>query len=380
MFLRALGNRFFLFHSYRDGLGKVKQRRLHTFVSPEALRAHLEPRAWAALQANLTSRCPELSVDWERLRAQAQSMLQASPATRRPVQKERLQQACRVIARLIDEEPDPGPILEELEKLRDRALERAPRLEDARKLVQSGQLPKAESLLLAIKGSAEALLPVRRTKSDPSESRAQPYLEALDLLAEVYRRSGRLQDALEMLQVRLRHCPTPEARTACAILFLQLGHAEAALAQLQQVPGDAAERWYNEAAVHLSLGQERDALVPILRGLSRDKAVAKEVNRLLDPRKVRGQAPGRGAAYWERFGALWTPSARQFLQRVAAEPMVRWYLRLKDGKKARTLVKEFSLEILLEKVSRACDPPTPPPSPAPASPPASRRSAPRKRR
>lgn len=88
MFLRQMGRRILILHSYRDGLGKVCQRRLGHFLDSTSLEKQLD---------ELPGRCPEFAGEWVRLRQRAQALLDST----RPLQP-RERQARKAIQTLLN--------------------------------------------------------------------------------------------------------------------------------------------------------------------------------------------------------------------------------------------------------------------------------------
>ena len=71
MFLRKMGRRYLLLHNYRDGSGRVCQRRLGHFERATELRRSLTCDDW---RAEFSRKHPDLSVDWERLRERTEEL------------------------------------------------------------------------------------------------------------------------------------------------------------------------------------------------------------------------------------------------------------------------------------------------------------------
>lgn len=76
MFLRVRGRRAYLVHNVRDGRSRVRQRCLFRTDLQDGLAGWLSEQGWAAIRQRLQERCPEIRVDWDRLRRQ---LLEALP-------------------------------------------------------------------------------------------------------------------------------------------------------------------------------------------------------------------------------------------------------------------------------------------------------------
>ncbi len=74
-----MGKKILLLHSYRDGTGKVRQRRLGDFANPREAVRQLRDKKW---RQQLAASYPQLEFEGERLLERARVLLQ-SPAARR---------------------------------------------------------------------------------------------------------------------------------------------------------------------------------------------------------------------------------------------------------------------------------------------------------
>ncbi len=79
MFLRRMGRKILLLESYRDGTGRVGQRRLGDFADVDEALGHLRDPNW---RDEFGQRFSELGLDWERLIQRALE-LKATPVSRR---------------------------------------------------------------------------------------------------------------------------------------------------------------------------------------------------------------------------------------------------------------------------------------------------------
>jgi hypothetical protein len=111
-FLRVRGGSVSIVHGERKGLS-VRHRRLHTFPGGASdLSACLEASRWARLQVEVEQRHPDVLIDWNRLRTDAQKIVDKLEPDRPPLTaNERIravQKACRVLRRRLRELPHDG--------------------------------------------------------------------------------------------------------------------------------------------------------------------------------------------------------------------------------------------------------------------------------
>ena len=318
MFLRKMGRRVLILHSYRDGRGKVCQQRLGHFVDAPGLERHL---------ASLPQRCPDIHLDAIKLRAQAKRLLSdaAQPAAAEE-RAQRIQRATRRLLNYLAEEEDPEVLLEA-----------KPDLE----LLQAhlGEPGKEEQADLR---RTRSQLSPRRRRFDSGESKAQDYLEALEGLA------GRLSfpDHVELLAEAARAHPTADSRLAYGAALQKLGRPDEALKQYGRVPNCYSYRYFNSAAACWQQERPDEALVHLLRGFLLESQVVDALQRL-----QKGKVPLRGGGYWEEFGELWPAEARSFACAVCAEQLVRFRLNKAFERKVlvRQLVPASSRVWLLER-------------------------------
>lgn len=327
MFWRKVGRRYHLIHSYRDGRGKVCQLKVRQFLDAESLERQLA--RWGELERELRALHPR--VDGERLRAQAEQALREAdpPGVDRAA---RARELCRQLRRLVDDDPGLAPLVE-------RALSREQPSEKglsrARELLQDGHCVEAERALVKLRRRWRGLVPAGRRPMLAERERLEPYNRTLSLLAEVYRRRGRFRRAVEVGAERVRLDPSPDALLDWSEALHRGGDPQAALEAVRRVPATDRRRFYHEAAALLELGREREALQPLLRAMARDRKPAQELRRV-------------GSPYWERYGPLWGPSARDFLRRVEKELMVRVRLTWleSDGRRITRLVPRHAQAVL----------------------------------
>ena len=196
MFIRKHGRRYLILHSYRDGRGKVCQRRLGYFLDAAGLQRQL---------AELPVRCPDLADGLDGLRNRGQAILgDGSPCEAAPQRAQRIRRAARLLSTYLAEESEPEVWREcndELAALRSK-------------------LPAAEMDEVE---RARGRLSPRRRRFDPSEVEAQPYREALDKRAAELAQEGRLAESAEVLSERIQRCPTSAARRPMARCCIDWG-------------------------------------------------------------------------------------------------------------------------------------------------------------
>lgn len=198
MFLKRHGRQICLRHSQRDGLGRIRQRRLGHFQDLTSLAVHLNPAAWQAWRVDFERQHPDIAVDWERLRLQAETLVQAEERRLSDAQKDGLtRQALILLLGLLDEERD-----QELLGQVSARLNTPPERPEA---VDERAEESEDDLRRRLTDGQRALPPGRRA-FDPSETTARPYLEALDDLATRLRGQGQLAESAEILKQRLDGC------------------------------------------------------------------------------------------------------------------------------------------------------------------------------
>lgn len=336
MFLRKVGRRYHVIHSYRDGRGKVCQWPVRQFLDVESLERQLAD--WEGLEVELRALLPGSRTDWGRLRAQAEKAV--SQGERRSDDRAaRARALCRQLRRLLDDEPELVPLVH-------RALGReapaAEKLARAENWVRDGQWARAEQALVKLRRRWRPLLPAGRRPLLAERERLALFTRALTLLAEVRRRTGQWAGAAAVCAERARMDPTPEALLDWSEALHRSGRPEQALEAVRRIPATDRRRFYHEAAALLELGRQQEALQPLLRALARDRKPAQQLRRL---EKV-------GSPYWERYGALWGPAARDFLLRVEKELMVRVRLTWleSDGRRVTRLVPRHAQRFLLARL------------------------------
>lgn len=344
MYLRKQGRRIYLLQSYRDGQGRVRQRRLGHFT---------DLASWHRQRLELPLRCPELRGELDSLRDRAESMLEGQTPRSQPKSSvESIRGLVRTLLTKLAEEDDEEVFHEVAGDLQQLVARISPPdaeglRAEAEALMSQGDFEAAEANLDQIVVAARAALPARRQSFDASDPKAQAYLGGLELLAEALLKQNLWQDAAVVFEERVRHTPTPLASCLTYGALLQrLGRREEALEQYSALPNSEAIRHYNVASVHWQGGRADDALVHLLRGFTCDVEPAKALSRLHMDR-----IPGRGAVYWENYGDLWDTQGRKFILTIFAQPWVRRRLRVtrEQGIRARNLVSAHSRIWLLQR-------------------------------
>ncbi len=310
MFLRRMCRRILILHSYRDGRGKVCQRRLGHFTDLAGLERELD---------DLPRRCPDLHWDGSRLRDQASKLL--NEASHSPVPSERARKALRTLLNWFAEEPDPGQLATLRVRLRQMDLDES-----------NNPIEQARSAL-----------PSRRKRFDPSDPKAQAYLETLEQMA---RHQDQPEEKAQILGQRVQACPDPQALLQYGVALQQLGRHHEAIEQYQRVPDDEGHRHYNTCSTYWQLGDFEQALVHLLRGIARQPETADALFRM-----QQGKPVLRGGSYWDEFGELWDQIGRRFVVAIARIPLVRRRLRQaqQSQRKVRSLVPPSSRVWMLQK-------------------------------
>lgn len=364
MYLRSLGKKHYLFHSYRDGRGKVGQRQIYDLGNSSELAQWLHPDNWRSLQAEISRGFPELRPDWKRLRTKAEEAAKSAPSVTRSkdgrvraVQKgaatrskdERVRavrKAAQNLLRLLAaEENDEVARLagNDLAKLKDFIEPEAhpgELLAEGERLLAEGQLAEAEEVLEDARELTRHALPLRRRRVDPGDD----YLKALDLLAETFKRQCRFREAEEVLAERVRRCPTTEARTAYGTILQFLKRPEEALEQFRHQPRKEASRYYNEAAALLDANRHLEALQPLLVAMVRDPSAASEM------KKNRTKVSSWRSDYWKQHEEIWSEGALRFLVLVAEQPLVRFLMDAKWAPGVRSVLHPSLQKDLLRRI------------------------------
>jgi tetratricopeptide (TPR) repeat protein len=328
MFLRKMGRRILILHSYRDGRGKVCQRRLGDFSDAAGLEREL---------GELPRKCPDFDCDVSRLRSRGQELLNVADGPRAsPTDQAR--KALKKLLNWLAEEREVESLAPELATLRARLEE-----------VNAGEAtPLSRS---------RSLLPSRRRRFDSSDPKAQPYLQTLDQLVEEARQRGQQQEEAQILRERVSACPDSRSLLQYGALLQKLGQHHQAMEYYQRVPDSDGPRHYNLGAACWQLGEFDQALVHLLRGMARQPEIAEALLRIHQNKPARN-----GAEYWQEYGHLWDGLGRKFLLAIASQHLVRRRVRQvrENGTKVRSLVRASSRVWLLERGMAAvrCSTPT----------------------
>lgn len=347
MYLRKQGRRIYLLQSYRDGQGKVRQRRLGHFS---------DLSGWNRQQAELPLRCPELRKDLDKLRERAELMLESQPSTPQPQARVKaLRGLIRTLLTRLAEEEDEEVLADlgaDLQLLKARVSQSDPdelRAEAAQQ-IQQGDLEGAEANLDKLVLVSRATLPVRRQTFDPSDPKARTYLEALDRLGEVFVEQQKWQEAVEVLEERVSSCPSPAARLLYGSLLQRLGRRQEAMEQYSRLPNSDPDRHYNLASVYWQEGRHEEAMIHVLRGFTWSLKPVQDLQRI-----QQGKPPLWDGEYWHRYGGFWDDSGREFILAIAAQTWVRRRLRMvrEQGTRVRELISAHSRVWLLQRGLKA---------------------------
>ncbi|MFN8611891.1 MAG: hypothetical protein U0931_30380 [Vulcanimicrobiota bacterium] len=346
MFLRKMGHRYLLLHSYRDGRGKVCQRRLAHFESPAQMHVNLNRAEW---RERLQTDYPEIKMDWRRLTQDAATLEQApvAPRTRASQGRPSLAGQVRKLVRMAAEEGKVEVLHQAAEILQSRLRSLArPEAELARgeSYLQSQQFAEAEAELEAVVWKTRLQLPPARRRLE--EPQARDHLQALRSLSRALEGQGKTAESSRIAEQRARMNP---ARLSLGEYGLQLhkeGRWEEAAEQWRRVPWKFGWRHYNLAALAWSQGRQEESARHLLHGLVQDDDIACSLLRL-----YRRQTPGRSQYYWDGFGQLWDDQARGFLLAIYCDSLVRYELEQirERGLGSRDLMRNWSLKRLLER-------------------------------
>ena len=297
MFLRRMGRKILVLHSYRDGTGRVCQRRLAHFDSAEEAAERLADPAW---RDQLGQRYPELPGHPERLIAKL-SDLSSQPVKRiipprGPEQK--LQTALRTVQRLIQENPG-----------------------------LKGQVALA---LLDLSALETPALPERRScwdARDPDGASLRATLEERALVSEL-----------------AAGFPCEETWLAYGESLQRLGRWDEALTQYARLSPRGSLRHYQMASVLIAQGKEREGLHHLALGMNRERSIAEALLHI-----EKGGQPLKGAEYWERYGYLWEAPARKFFLNVYRQSVVKMTLARHHGVRRRRVFSEPATRVVLEQ-------------------------------
>lgn len=345
MYLRKQGRRIYLLQSYRDGEGKVRHRRLGHFA---------DLQGWQRQRAELPLRCPELRGELDKLDRRAESMLESQPPPRQPKSRaEVIRGLIRTLLTRLAEEQDEevlASLAADLQLLRARVdpSDTGKLRAEAEQQLQDGDYEQAEASLDKLVLATRATLPARRQTFDSSDPKASSYLEALDRLGEVLLKQDQWQEAAEVLEERVRSCPSSPARLLYGSVLQRLGRKSEATQQYLRLPNSDHDRHYNLASICWQEGRYDEALVHLLRGFTWSIEPAQALARI-----QQGKSPtfGGGGEYWQSYGDLWDDSGRQFILAIAAQPWVRRRLRIarEQGTRFRILISAHSRVWMLQR-------------------------------
>lgn len=321
MFLRRSGRQVLLLHSYRDGLGRVRQRCL-------ARMRHLGD--WEEFR--------RLHPDWHRLeplQPKVEELLQGKAEVQAG---DRLEKAAANLLRLLSEAPE-GLDTPSLQALK-------------RRLAKVPESVGEEQVL-----SWRSRLSPRRRRFDPCEDPVRSCTQALEEWAERLTRDG--QESLPALATRAQLCPDLEGKSQYAWRLAEVGQVKASLEVLVELPGGDAWTNCNRAALCWRNGDFASCLDFVLRSLARAPQILGALERQQKGWKA---LPGQdGSEYWERFGSLWDDAGRKFILGLAQIQGVRYQISRiqRQGVKMRSLLKPHTRERALSRALEAAKKPGP---------------------
>jgi hypothetical protein len=320
MFIRKRGRLCLILTSYRDGQGKVRQRRLGHFRDRETLE-----RAWASLSDS------GLGTSLASLRPRAEQLLEELGGSE---PHRRAKKSSRSLLALLADYPE----LAQLDEVKQLALRLQPE-----PVPGSGE----ESLRRKVEWEAVRLHP-RRHKYGPGEAGLAGYLKSKLELSQHLRQQGLA--GLEELRATAEELPESLASLDYAAQLHCLGELEQAKQFLLQLPRELAWRDFNLAACYWSQAESAAALRHLLAALSRDEWVWEALDA-----QFRGRRGGLGQPYWDRYGQLWDEAGRRFFLTIARLPGVRFNRSeaRREGRRPRKLMPDFTHKWILQKALAA---------------------------
>lgn len=322
MFFRKLGRKVLLLHSYRDGSGQIRHRRLGHFDHPAAMRPLLTDAEWPRWCKQVEESYPTLRADWPALRRKAELWLATTPEP--PAGRARkcgaLQTWLRALSAFIQRQPECRQAV-------------AAELRDLLRVCEGREDTTPEALVR----SERRNLPSRRRCFDLSDSAGASYRQSLERLAITLPP----HEAEGVLAERVRCCPDPAALEKHASCLHALGRYAEARQRLARLPNPDARKHLDMAACWWAEGRHDEAIRAILRGLVRQPDLRR---------------------YWQQSASLWDAAGRRFFERLAGMTVVRFSLsRARESNtRPRQLLPDFTHKWLLERLSAPASAPAPP--------------------
>jgi len=285
MFFRQVGRKILLLHSYRDGTGRVCQRRLAHFGDLEEARGQLADPAW---QQAFQERYPDLGLDGPGLCRKVEA-LQPSEPPRRPqsprLNHQKAESALNTLRRLCEQDPE------------------------LKASIAAGLLQIVQS-----QPEEEAEVKVRLRQTPPQR-------KELEDLAERLQSEDRLEECCQVRAQLVARFPEEKSWADYGEMLQRLGRDEQALQQYAKLPRKKSLRHYQMASV--LIGQQRlsEGLQHLGLGMNRNRDIADALVRI-----EKGHKPHKGGEYWERYGELWKAPARQFFLAVYKQSLVKMTL------------------------------------------------------
>jgi tetratricopeptide (TPR) repeat protein len=391
MFLRRLGRKVLVLHSYRDGQGKVRQRRLADFQNSAELRAVVDG-GWEEWRGRMQTTYPDCNGNWNELWRKARHLCDSAPeagergAANAPRRRARdtarptavsavsavsavaaaeprlglegsedlareVRSVLRRLAGLVGRDMDRAlreRVAAELEDLRSECLgESEPQgqlaLQEAEALMREENLEEAREVLQRGLRRLERSGQGSRRCFDPRDAAGAARLRSMELLAGVLQRLDEGESAADVWRERVRSNADAEALLEYGACLHRLGHLDEAEAQYGRVPNADARRHFHTAALCWDRGDRERAFEALVRGLQREREVGEQLKAL--------QTHGLARGYWKRYGSVWSLGARRFFEKVYREPAVRFTLRRtsEKGQRPRQLLPARTRDLLLQR-------------------------------
>lgn len=291
-----MGQKFLLLHSYRDGTGRVCQRRLAHFGNLEEARSQLADPAW---QQTFQQRYPDLPFDAPQLCRKAKLLQPSEPPKRQPylrLNQQKADSALKLLRRLAKQNPDiKARIASELLQITQPLPQ--PREVETRVCVRQTEPPAR----------------ARWESHDP-----EPERKALEELAELLQREGRLEESCQIQARLVAQFPGEKSWADYGEVLQRLGRADQAVQQYSKLPLKKSLRHYQIASVLIGQQKLAEGLQHLSLGMNRNRDIADALVLI-----EKGRKPHKGGAYWERYGHLWEAPARRFFLAVYKQPLVK---------------------------------------------------------
>ena len=280
------------------------------FEQVAQLRESLNCGRW---RCDFQRKFPTVSVDWERLRGQAEQFSEDPPRSDR---EHRIALLKRNLLTLLQEE---GP-----DRIHNFVREMEEHARDIRQV-----------------------LPARRRRFESSETFASAYFQDLEKRAAELHSQARLPESAAVLQEWVHASASSAARLAYSGVLQELGHLEEAEKQLGMLDRWDHRRHYQMAALACQRQEQVQAFGHLLHGLLLNRAVGDALVSLGS-----NQQPRQGGDYWERHGHLWDEKSRAFFLAVYRLRPVRMRLAslTQAGVHVHEVLSEQTRQYLLKRI------------------------------